>query len=445
MASRAATILALLAVAAVGAGCRPQTTRARAGPEAARTVREPGPQAGTGPAASSRAACTPDGAGRRWSGPERWGHIARGGMAPRVVAPSPIACVALPAPVTDAEFSADGSMLAVSSGADANPSVGAMELLDGRTGRLRRSYVTGQAVTGIRFLADGRMASYQASPGVLRSPVEHYIADLVCFWEPASGSPLQRVRVGNEEGAISRVIDISPDGTTAVLDRWPNAKGVLVWRIGARTPVTWIGGGWEGSMVAGTFSPDGRYYAHLQGLVKEAAGAGACAIFDTSDWRMRGRYGVGLRPTDEDFYRDDLGEEVAFSPDGRCLAVAARRTPVLGVPNATVRCRIGVPSANVALSPDGRTAALGLSAVGTSGHDEPNWVMLCDLSGHAMAVWLAHSNTLAVLRFSPGGTVLVSGGRDCTVKLWSVPDLLALAPEVGGSEATAGGVATTDH
>ncbi|HXG46697.1 MAG TPA: c-type cytochrome domain-containing protein, partial [Methylomirabilota bacterium] len=128
----------------------------------------------------------------------------------------------------------------------------------------------------------------------------------------------------------------------------------------------------------------------------------------------------------------DLVQSLAFSPEGTVLASGSYREVKLWRRRPGGK-RWEHPASNalsLAVSPDGQWIALGTDA-GT--------VRLLDGEGHTVGTWPAHETSVHSLAFGPDATQLLTGARDGSARIWSVPGGAAAGRfEVpGGVEAVA--------
>jgi WD40 repeat protein len=234
------------------------------------------------------------------------------------------------------------------------------------------------------------------------------------LWDLATGKPRATLK-GHTAGV--RALAFSPDGrllasATAGFDQagkqaraevklWDAAAGKL------RANLKWSAG--PGHCLA--FSPDGKLVA-VGGSALDAEGTtrGAIWLWEVSTGKQRP---VLKQPVGGDV----VG--VAFTPDGKTLVAASRRkglhlwdvsrgTPIGNFINLerTVYC--------LALSPDGKTAAVGLG-----GRDEmnqsarPGEVVLWDLAGGKTRTVLGpQAGSVWCVAFAPDGRAVASGTAD---------------------------------
>ncbi|MFD7626960.1 hypothetical protein ACFV7Q_13165 [Streptomyces sp. NPDC059851] len=308
-------------------------------------------------------------------------------------------------------------------------------------------------VNAVDFSPAGRLLASAGSDGTIR------------LWNTAARPPTQLgAALRGSRGAV-RALAFSPGGH--LLAGTGDDGTVHLWDVrdplhpAARSaPVR----GAAGALNTLVFSPDGHTLA--------AAGhAGRIHLWDTTD---PGHPRPFTKP-----FRGSAGEVngIAFSPDGNLLAsggndatvrlwqVADRRRPsALGRAPDRIPYRAGVPGhvRAVAFSPDGRTLAVAGSdqkahlwdvtrpagptpltdrnsnnvvntvAFSGSGHlmahgGDDNSIRLENMRAREEEAWHltppleGHAGHVLALDFDPEGTVLASAGADHTVRLWTVP------------------------
>jgi dipeptidyl aminopeptidase/acylaminoacyl peptidase len=282
-------------------------------------------------------------------------------------------------------------------------------------------------VRTVRFAPDGRTILWQAFAGPASA------------WEPESDA--RRVRPRLRERSI--LLAVSPDGRTAAVGRTDG--GIRLWDYRDNKDIgllrTTRGGGLafspDGSLVASlhydevrlwgvadrklkrtislgppqnvlgyaglAFSPDGRTLAvggarPLVRLIDVAAGVVARPQFGNWDPRVTA---------------------VAFTPDGRTIGSASPHVDgalFLWDPSVPTLRRTPVRANDLAISPDGRLAA----TAGTDGQ-----LRLWEVANlRAIGSFEWHEGPILSVSFSPDGQRLATGGADDRLKLWPLSRLL---------------------
>ncbi len=287
--------------------------------------------------------------------------------------------------VTSVAFSPDGRNI-LSGSLDKT-----LKLWDVVTGKLVRTFVTGDLVHAVAFSPDGYTV---LSPG-LNNSFE--------LWDVTTGK-LIRTFKGHSSDVTS--VAFSPDGRFVLSGSRDNT--LRLWDAATGKPIhTFLGHMYSVNSVA--FSPDGRFVlsSSLDNTIRlwDAATGKELRIF-------QGRH---LRDVTQSV------KSVAFSPDGRAVLSGSGDNTLnlwdvaTGKPIHTFLGHMHSVDA-VAFSPDGRTALSG-------SHD--GTLKLWDVTVRNLVRTMeAHSNSrndfVSSVAFSANGRTVVSGSGDGTVKLWDV-------------------------
>ena len=269
-----------------------------------------------------------------------------------------------------ARFSPDGQWIAAAVG-------GSVRLWDAATGKLVRDLSPGEQrpVSSVAF-----------SPADVRLLAAGYGGEAdgpnVALLDIDAGTELARLPAandlaGHDPGKLSVVVSalaFSPDGRYLVAGLGsPNlfspaisANPLLVWEVATRQLIRRLKGH-TGFCTSLEFSSDGR-------LLASGSHDGTAILWSTESWKAT----QTLRNPDPGWIYSQAGAEVqdvAFSPDGKTLALASRQGTVQFWEAAT---------------------------------------------GKLMETLKGHSSAVNALAFSPDGRTLASGGTDQTIRLWNV-------------------------
>ena len=226
---------------------------------------------------------------------------------------------------------------------------------------------------------------------------------------------LRRTLVPFDEGHPTVFARLSPDGRT--LATWGFGSDVYLWdrRTGARTGRFRE---FRGSAVGVAFSPDGK---------EVAVGTGQSPVITRLGKPVPGFGEVVIWDPSAGKVRRRLGgfEEavgvLAYAPNGHTLAVANRGKVLLYDARTGERKRelSGGPGSvhALALSPDGRRIAAGGMELG---REEEGALALWDAAtGERLCRWESKDRRVSSLAYSPDGSTLASGGQDGSLKLWT--------------------------
>ena len=273
------------------------------------------------------------------------------------------------------------------------------------------------AFTGVTWSPDGnKLATYSDFGRVVQ------------IWDSHGKEQKQLSRAG---AYIGHSIEFMPDGRTLVtpaaddsaagdklaLSLWDADGGNVAKNVEGPKP----GQNWRyNRAVAFTLSPDGATLA----LISSPMLGEAVTLYATKDWTKQRSIPIGDGPT-----HPDGAQAVAFSPDGRTLAIGLLGGKIMLIdptqaasPPRTIEI---YPAANLtgvqalAFSPDGKLLATGSTKPSVARGDATPGVEIRRVSDGSLIA--AHPEALAPVRqlvWTHDGKLVIASGDD-TVRLWS--------------------------
>lgn len=244
------------------------------------------------------------------------------------------------------------------------------------------------------------------------------------LWDSSKGNllPTFRLRVvtppppsiPSYQGAIHAVA-FSPDGQ--ILATGGFKESVKLWEY--PTQKLLLDTEQQGDIIS--FSPDGVFVAFLSGWQWAKSNAPGYTLLRRSDrtiklWNVKTRKGREIRVSTG--YDGISG--LAWAPDSRrMVCLAAEYLKMIDTRTGKImwqRRAAGSQSGTLAFSPDGKTIAVTAGQTNTK-----SVVQLWNAASGTMTKELrGHTNDIPVIRFSPDGRILASGSRDGLVRLWQV-------------------------
>ena len=230
--------------------------------------------------------------------------------------------------------------------------------------------------------------SYTLSPSGDMLAENAFSANAMRLWDTASGQVRHTI-------AVSSTVAFSPQGDLlASVNNIVNINGVRLWDVKSGQPLRVLEGD-TGSVEDIVFSPDGRILA--TGSARERT----VRLWDTASGRLRG------------VLTNNNGQSIAFSPDGRRLAVVGGGSRNLGGGSQVLfydtetgqllRTLAGFNiTMGVAFTPDGH------SLIAAGGYEAQTW----DVHSGQLRQTLASDMPIWSIALSPDGKLMAWGGGE---------------------------------
>ncbi len=244
-------------------------------------------------------------------------------------------------------------------------------------------------------------------------------------WDVRSARPLKSVK---EHSASIRAVCFTPDGKQLVAsgqDRKLTVWDTATWKVVRSLPEQ------PQQVLCSAISPDGKLLAVALGDTAAGGGAGGVRLYDFDTLRERG----ALSEINGTVW------SVAFSPDGRTLAIGTGRSLGLWDPiTRQVRATFRLPHIVrvVAFSADGKTlATMGTISDPHLGQPEGGGQLLDVATLQPRAILRSHGRLIVGASVSPDGRLLsTASNSDPAVRLWDISKLPPPPPPVAVVAAT---------
>ena len=296
------------------------------------------------------------------------------------------------------------------------------------------------AVSSVAFSPDGKILAIGDRDGTVR------------LWDLATGRPLGS-SLSSRDGPVGAVA-FSPDGRTLAVgvEGYDSADAVLLWDVRTRRRIDNVlrlpSGAGFGSMA---FSPDGATLVVAPSTVTPDGAVGNPAQL----WQVATHRRVAdviTRTSGNTYGGSDIAGSVAFSPDGKTLALggmdgrASNNDGAAWLWNVANRHQIGralltggSAVTSVAFSPNDKTLALGGGKGTGSSVTGAVWLRNVATGRQIGRTLLTGGGAVTSVAFSRSGAILATGGDDGTARLWDV----ASHRQIGNALSNGGGAVTS--